>query len=196
INLGSSATTGYAELSLLSNGSFSRGINVTPGQPGSTLALTSRPAAANGSNMFSGTITLGAAPLRVFSAPNPSTGNVGTALLSGTISGSGSLLVGGGVFNSTVWFESAASTYTGGTTLTDGTLALGGSSNPTTGTPTNGPIGTGSLVVAGGSLPPTITGLLQVITISNPLTLNSDVNFSGNGGLTFSNSISYSGERI
>jgi autotransporter-associated beta strand protein len=196
INLGSSATTGYAELSLATDGgSFSRAIIVTPGQPGSTLALTGRPRGVNNSNLFSGNITLGATPLRVFAAPNPAFGgSAGTVLFASNFSGAGSLTVGGGVSTSTVWLESSSSTYTGGTTLTDGTLALGGNSTPTIGTPTSGPIGTGSLIVSGGALPPTLIGLANGVTVANPLMLNGDVVFAGSG-LTFTNSTTYVGER-
>jgi autotransporter-associated beta strand protein len=194
INLGSSATTSYAELSFLSNSSsFQRNINVSPGQPGSTLALSSR---SNSNNKFPGSISLGATALRVFGGANPVTGVVGAILLDGQITGSGSLSIGGGETRSTVWLNSATSNFSGGVTLTDGTLGVGTSSTITAGNFVSGPLGTGSFVIAGATLSPALFAPSRDVTLANALTVNSDFMVNGIHDFTFTGTAIFNGERV
>lgn len=104
----------------------------------------------------------------------------GLLSLTGVLSGTGSL-----TFNNTngVLRLSGANTYSGGTTLTAGTLRLG---LGTTGSITNGPVGTGALVLQGGRLSSDGTvarSIANAVTISGDIALGDTVN---NGTLTLS----------
>ena len=65
-----------------------------------------------------------------------------------TDSGGGFTKTGAG----TLTLSSTASTYSGGTNISAGTLIVAASSTPTTGTVTSGPLGTGTITLAGGRL--------------------------------------------
>ena len=80
----------------------------------------------------------------------------------------------------------AAHTYSGGTTLSAGTLQIGSSSAGTVGAVTSGPLGTGTAVLNGGALSSSGTNaqtLLNAATIGGNVTLGDAVD---NGTLTFS----------
>lgn len=102
-----------------------------------------------------------------------------TAIMSGVISGSGDLSIGGGGFNGTLVL-SAAETYTGGTYVNSGTLAFSG----------NGSIAdsSGLFITNSGSLDisqstgvtiPTLTGAGTVFLGGQELTVESGGTFSG-----------------
>ena len=119
-------------------------------------------------------------------------GSSANQTLSGTISGTGSLTNSG---SGTVTLN-GANTYSGGTTLNNGTLSVGASSTPTSGTVTSGPLGTGTLTLNGG----TFNFAGGAFTIANNVNVtaattiqtsfnsgNTEVlngNFSGGGNLT------------
>ncbi|MBJ7257679.1 MAG: autotransporter-associated beta strand repeat-containing protein [Akkermansiaceae bacterium] len=80
----------------------------------------------------------------------------------------------------------AAHTYSGGTTLSAGTLQIGSSSAGTVGAVTSGPLGTGTAVLNGGTLSSSSTNaqtLLNAATIGGNVTLGDAVD---NGMLNFS----------
>jgi fibronectin-binding autotransporter adhesin len=88
---------------------------------------------------------------------------------------------------------SGANTYSGGTTVTSGTLQLGSSS---TGSITNGPVGTGTLLLNGGTVSSSST---TARSIANAVTFGGDVilgNGTNNGTLTFSGAGTLTGNRI
>ncbi len=117
-----------------------------------------------GHNTYAGLVTLG-------SAARINT-DVHSLTLShtGTITGSGFGLTVGGASSTTIasiigtgtgtltkdgvgtLTLSGASTFSGGTTISAGTIALGADSTPTSGTVTSGPLGTGALTLSGGTL--------------------------------------------
>jgi hypothetical protein len=92
-------------------------------------------------------------------------------IINGNIVGTGSLMIGGGVTGSNVTLGGVSSTFSGGTTLTDGTLNIGVSSGGF-----SGPLGLGPITAAGTTLPPTIVGNGHLVI--NSLILNSDLNVS------------------
>ncbi|MGE3517663.1 MAG: choice-of-anchor D domain-containing protein [Vicinamibacterales bacterium] len=83
---------------------------------------------------------------------------------------------------------SGASTYSGGTTLTAGTLQFDASS---TGAVTNGPVGTGTLTIEGGTIRPATTAR----TVANPLTFGGDFTIAGTVALTMSGDVTVTGDR-
>jgi fibronectin-binding autotransporter adhesin len=103
-----------------------------------------------------------------------------TRLLALTKSGNGTLTLTG------------TNTYSGGTALSSGTLQLGGSS---TGSVTNGPVGTGTLTLNGGTLSSDST---TARSIANAFTFGGDVtlgNGTNNGTLTLSGAGTLTGSR-
>ncbi len=81
---------------------------------------------------------------------------------------------------------SAQNTFTTGLNLNEGSLIVGASSTPTVGTVTSGPVGTGTLRIAGG------TSVLSdaTRTLANPVTVAGDFAF---GGVTAANSLILAG---
>ena len=88
------------------------------------------------------------------------------------ITGAGSLTVSGG---GSVTLTGSGNTYSGGTLITNGTLILGASSTPTSGTVTSGPVGTSAVTLGAGNG-------------SSPATLYLGA-ASSTGGLTVANAI-------
>ena len=166
----------------------------TPTTLTSTLVLSSATpiTATNNSLATTPTISTGAATLTAlqFSDANPViTVNAGLALTGLTISapitqhvnmlslsksGTGALALSG------------ANTFTTGFNLNQGSLIFGASSTPTSGTVTSGPVGTGTLTIAGGT---TVLSDGTARTIANATTVNGDFTFGGvvsGNGLTLS----------
>jgi len=84
---------------------------------------------------------------------------------------------------------SGANTYSGGTELSGGTIAVGASSTPTSGTVTSGPLGTGTLTFDGGTLQ-----AAGKFTIANAATVNSAGTIDSNGNIfTYSGAIGGTG---
>jgi autotransporter-associated beta strand protein len=124
-----------------------------------------------GTSSISGNLALGAAG-RTFTVNTSATLNV-SAVVSGGVglskSGMGTLVL------------SAANTYSGGTTLTAGTLTVGN----------NTALGTGGLTLITGTLGSTGTA----ITLANPVTLNGNITLAGSVGLTFNSAIPLTANR-
>ena len=118
----------------------------------------------SGTNTYSGATTIGAGTLAIGGAGQLGSGTYSALItnngalnrnssaaqtLSGTISGTGSLTNSG---SGTLTLSSAGSTYSGGTTLSTGQITLGASSAGAGSTVTNGPLGTGTVTLSGGTL--------------------------------------------
>src|SRR5207244_3006201 len=118
--------------------------------------------------VFTGPITLNAA-VSLFAGPNPTTDTVGSVTFSGPISGVSAVDIGLSDPRSHVLLTSASSTYSGGATLSGGSLGIGASSTGTT----MGPLGTGALTIGG---PATNTPIIYASgapqSLFNALTLN------------------------
>jgi autotransporter-associated beta strand protein len=126
------------------------------------------------------------------SSGNFNIGSGSTLTISSVISGSGQSITktGGGVLT-----LSGANTYSGGTTLNAGTLQLGASS---TGSVTNGPVGTGTLTLNGGTLSSDVGDFITTRSIANAITFGGDVTFGTNtnfGALAFSGAGTLTGNR-
>ncbi|MEO6477601.1 autotransporter-associated beta strand repeat-containing protein [Luteolibacter sp.] len=127
---------------------------------GALMVTTTSAAASNGGTggnyggLFQNNATIGASGLTLdFGSREAIITTVGSSTLtiastSGGITGSGGLTKSG----AGTLTLSAASTYSGGTTVNAGTLVIGSSSTPTSGTVTSGPVGTGAITLAGGTL--------------------------------------------
>jgi len=135
--------------------------------------------------------------MRVFSGPSPFNSSFGAVTINAPISGSGSLVIGGGFSQSSVQLNSASSTFTGGVMITEGTLGIGASSMPIPETSGSGPLGFGSLNIAGSNTSPTLVALNSAQSINNVVFLNSDLNIGAGNALTFNNTMSLgSAERV
>jgi autotransporter-associated beta strand protein len=126
------------------------------------------------------------------SSGNFNIGTGSTLTISSAISGSGQSITktGGGTVT-----LSGANTYSGGTTLNAGTLQIGSSS---TGSVTNGPVGTGTLTLNGGTLSSNVGDFITVRSIANAITFGGDVTFGTNtnfGALAFSGAGTLTGDR-
>lgn len=111
---------------------------------------------------------------------SPASGTA-TLSLSGVIDGDGALQVMSGNGNGTLLL-SGANTFTGGTRLVSGRLSLGVN---TAGSITSGPVGTGTLTLAGGTL--TSSGTR---TLANPIVTDGSVVIGPGGTLTLTGSLS------
>ena len=100
--------------------------------------------------------------------------------LTGSISGTGGLVVGNSSADTGTIALTTANTYQGNTTLSFGTLSLGNASA----------LGTGTLVFNGGTLDAS-TGL----TATNALTASADIVFTGTAALTLSGAMSLGASR-
>ena len=93
------------------------------------------------------------APMTLTSSTSSTIDVQGNAVtMSGALTGGGSLTLGTGSTTGAVTFRSATSTYSGGTTFNAGVLRIAASSTGSAGSPTAGPVGTGSLVLNGGTI--------------------------------------------
>jgi fibronectin-binding autotransporter adhesin len=144
----------------------------------------------------SGSGTAGTDTLTVNTANSDTYGGVlqngSTRLLALTKSGAGTLTLSG------------TNTYSGGTIMSNGTLQLGISS---TGSVTNGPVGTGTLTLNGGTLSSdstTARSISNAITLGGDVILGSSTNFgtltlsgagtlTGSRTLTLNSDVTYSG---
>jgi autotransporter-associated beta strand protein len=119
-----------------------------------------------------------AAPVITTSGLSPNSLNIGVPITSAggalTKMGAGSLTL------------SAASTFTNGFNLNEGTLIIGVASIGTPPTITSGPVGTGTLAIAGGT---TLLGA-TALTLGNATTVNGDFTF---GGVTATNNLTLTG---
>ena len=164
---------------------------------GNTLTLTGTNAFTGNLAILGGTFEIGGSgqlgagaypgniddeALLQYDSSNPQT-------LSGVISGSGALLVTNGAVT-----LSGANTYSSGTTLGNGTLLAQGSSTPTSGTVTSGPLGTGTVTLNGGTFGFFGGGYTVANNVSVGAAANIEVasgqnevhngNWSGSGNLT------------
>ncbi len=98
------------------------GVSVPSGIPITDLAGTLETTDASGIDTWAGSVTLDSSSRGTLAA-----GAGSTLAVSGAVAGNGSLAAGGPGMSGTVDFE-AANTYTGGTSVEDGTLELGSSS--------------------------------------------------------------------
>ncbi len=206
---GSSAPTGLASDNLIFSGT---GVSVTHGlaQVGSitfasggftlngpSLTVNGAITSQAGSNAISCALVL-ATPISTVSAANASLtlGAVdnggflltaqagGTITLGGVVSGAGGLSkTGAGLLVS-----SAAHDFSGGTLLSAGALSLDIDS---TGSVTNGPVGTGTLTIAGGTILATATR-----SIANVVSITGDCTFGGTSAMTFTGNASTTGDRV
>ena len=113
--------------------------------------------------------------------------NITGAVTDGISAGSGLTYDGTG----TLALLSGASTYSGNTTISSGTLGIGADSTPLSGTVTSGPIGTGILVLSGG----TVVATGGAHTIANVVAPGADNagTIGGTQALTFAGSFNLSG---
>ena len=91
---------------------------------------------------------------------------------------------------------SGASTYSGGTTVSAGTLKISANSTPTTGTVTSGPLGTGTLIFKGGTVTgggTTIANAIQVNATAGNVLYSPAGNMFLNGAITGSGTLSVTG---
>ena len=186
--------TGTDTVKLLADNQIANTSDVTVNSSG-VFNLNSKPETIDAINGVAGaSVTLGSGILTV------GANNDGSASFAGVISGTGGLTKTG---NGTQTL-SGASTYSGGSTLNAGTLQLGSSS---TGNVTNGPVGTGTLILNNGTLASDSTSarsIANAITFGGDVTFGTNTNFgdlalsgagtlTGNRTLTFIADVTYSG---
>jgi len=135
--------------------------------------------------------TVGGATLTITVTINTNTrqltvASAGTVNLNGVVSGTGAVVKSGSGLLAT----STAHTYSGGTTLSAGVLGIGVA---TTGAVTNGPVGTGTLTISGGTfraIGATARTLANAVALTAPATFGDAVD---TGALTFSGAKTCSG---
>src|SRR5207253_7461410 len=108
--------------------------------------------------------------------------------------GAGALTI---ISSGTGYIPSGQSTYSGGTILSAGstTIPLSSSTGPA-GAPTSGPLGTGTLNLAGGSIRSTTA---SATTIGNPVTISANTTFltaNPEKDLTFTGPVTLTGSRM
>lgn len=146
---------------------------------GGTISLSGNATASS----TSGTLTISSSMATAGNALTVS--GSGNTTLSGTISGTGSLSK-SGAGTLTV---SGANTFSGDASLAEGTVIVARS---TTGTVTNGPLGTGSVTISGGTL--RADGSSR--TLSNPISVTGDATLGGGAGtLTLTGTVGTTGHR-
>ena len=146
---------------------------------GGTLAMSGNAETVNGVKLTGGAITgSGSASVLTSTTAFDFQSGSSTAVLSGT---AGITKTTGGTVS-----LGRASTYSGGTTLTDGTLQIASSSIGSVGSITSSAIGTGTLTLNGGTLSSgsaTARTLLNAVTVGGNVILGDTAN---DGRLTFS----------
>ncbi|HET6250214.1 MAG TPA: autotransporter-associated beta strand repeat-containing protein [Tepidisphaeraceae bacterium] len=179
INNGSNSFTGNITIT---SGLVDTGANDLPfGNAANTIILNGGGLLANANTTYANTRNIQLAGTGYFRTY----GNT-TFTIPGIISGTGPLVkTDGGTLQ-----LNGQNTFTGGVQLPVGTISIGASSTPTTGTVTSGPLGTGSVTFNGGAL--TSSGLF---TLANPLVFTGNSNvYAGTGGnLTVTGAITGAG---
>jgi autotransporter-associated beta strand protein len=167
-----SNATGTATNSTLNLGNSGGFTNVFSGVANDLIYLTgSSTLIIQGPNSGSGS---GVLNITLASSGNFNIDTGSTLTISSVISGSGQSITKTGGGTATL---SGANTYSGGTTLSAGVLQLGSSS---TGSITNGPVGTGTLTLNGGTLSSNVGDFLTVRSIANAITFGGNVTFGTN----------------
>jgi autotransporter-associated beta strand protein len=171
---------------------------ITSGSGTGAIALSGR--ATSGSVTFAGALTLSRA-VSLFSTMNQaSETSVGSVNFTGKISGAGPITIGGtDAFSgqarswSHVILSNSTSDYSGGTTLSAGTLGFGESSSGTT-----GPLGSGPVTLgATGAEIPTLYALGTARSVHNSITFANNAVFAGSHLLTFAGPVALgNAERI
>jgi fibronectin-binding autotransporter adhesin len=185
-----SNATSTANNSTLTLGNTAGFTNVFSGVANDLIYLTGNSTLTiQGPNSSTGS---GVLNITLASSGNFNTGTGSTVTISSVISGSGQSITktGGGTVT-----LSGANTYSGGTTLNAGTLQLGSSS---TGNITNGPVGTGTLTLNGGTLSSDVGDFITTRSIANAITFGGDVTFGTNtnfGALALSGAGTLTGTR-
>lgn len=180
------------------------------GTAGKTLTLNQLASTTTNRYRIYGTNTVMNADIAIANANSsstypPSDGTViapyhatGSQTYNGVISGSAAIIT----RDAGTTILNAQNTYSGGTIVTAGTVALGANSTPTTGTVTSGPIGTGPLFISAeiGSAPGTGTILAfgGARTIANSLKYPNTTNthtlaLGGTNALTLTGSLDLNG---
>jgi len=153
---------------------------------GGTLAISGNAETVNGVKLTGGAITgSGSASILTSTTAFDFQSGSSTAVLAGT---AGVTKTTGGTVS-----LGRASTYTGGTTLTDGTLQIASASTGSVGLITSSAIGTGTLTLNGGTLS---SGSVTSRTLLNAAIIGGNVilgDAANNGKLTFSSDVDLGG---
>jgi autotransporter-associated beta strand protein len=153
---------------------------------GGTLAISGNAETVNGVKLTGGAITgSGSASILTSTTAFDFQSGSSTAVLAGT---AGVTKTTGGTVS-----LGRASTYTGGTTLTDGTLQIASASTGSVGSITSSAIGTGTLTLNGGTLS---SGSVTSRTLLNAAIIGGNVilgDAANNGKLTFSSDVDLGG---
>jgi autotransporter-associated beta strand protein len=154
---------------------------------GATLSISQTLTNTSGAILFSGGRITGGV-IDFGSAEGVITVNAsGTSTIDSKITGTNGITMYEGAWangEATLSLWSPNSTYSGSTTITAGILELGANSTGPAGSVTSGPLGTSTLVLAGGHIGTVFT---TPVNIGNRVTLEADAEFAdGGGNLTFS----------
>jgi autotransporter-associated beta strand protein len=163
----------------------------TPTVAGGTgLVLSGSAAITSNNDNYGSTPTISGNGL-IFNSSTPTISTSGQSpislVISSSISSANGAIIKAGT--GSVVFGSNASTFSNGVKLTGGSIILGASSVPTTGTVTSGPLGTGTLVVSNNS---TLLSGAAAQTLANAVSVsaNGNLNF---GGTQPANNVTLSG---
>lgn len=132
-----------------------------------------------------GALTMGAGGINLnANTLNLNISGTGRIFNDGVISGTGSIVMNG--TSTGDWVPRGAHTYSGGTSLTSGFVAVDFDSAGPAGAPTSGPFGTGTLTLGGSQMR---AGSGASRTVGNPITLSANTSFytvASEKSLTFS----------
>ncbi len=132
-----------------------------------------------------GALTMGAGGINLnANTLNLNISGTGRIFNDGVISGTGSIVMNG--TSTGDWVPRGAHTYSGGTSLTSGFVAVDFDSAGPAGAPTSGPFGTGTLTLGGSQMR---AGAGASRTVGNPITLSANTSFytvTSEKSLTFS----------